>query len=287
MDFFQGYYFMIFVFVAGILLLAALGRNLNAANFIGHGLATVGCLAAMMCAGFVFFGGTQTMTLPLSLPFFGSVSIRVDELSAFFLAIIGLVGTATSIYAIAYGREYYGHRFKTMTGLYLAFLLSMVLVVTVGQIFAFLVVWEAMTVISFLLVGHDYERPSSTRAAYIYFVMTHVGTVFIIIAFLLLWKASGSMDFAALTAGDDPWIRDIIFLCALFGFGTKAGMVPLHIWLPEAHPAAPSHVSALMSGVMIKTAIYGLCRFYLEFLGAGPLWWGMVILLFGIVSTLR
>lgn len=285
MDFVTIYLVMIACFVAGIVVLPVLRHNLKIANFLAHGMATLGSAAAVLCASFVFVTGPQAFTLPVNMTFL-AISVRVDYLAAYFLAIIGIVGAAASVYAVAYGQEYFNRRFKAMAALYLAFLLSMVLVVTVSHIVLFLVIWELMTVTSFLLVGQDYQRPASTRAAYLYFVMTHVGTVFIIIAFLLVWQTSASMEFAALTAARaDDWVRNAIFVCSLIGFGTKAGMIPLHIWLPEAHPAAPTHVSALMSGVMIKTAIYGMCRFYLEFLGVGPVWWGVVILVLAIVSA--
>lgn len=285
MEFIVIYVLMVASFIVGIVILPALQKKPNIANFLAHGLAVIGSFAAVVCAIFVFATSAQGFSLPTTVPFL-TVSVRVDNLAAFFLAIIGIVGGSASMYAIAYSKEYFGKRFNTMAGLYLAFLLSMLLVVTVSNIVAFLIVWELMTIFSFLLVGHEHEKITSTRASYLYLVMTHVGTAFIVIAFLLLWGAGGSADFAALSAaGADGYIRNLIFICSFIGFGTKAGVVPLHIWLPEAHPAAPTHVSAVMSGVMIKTAIYGMARFYLEFLGAGPAWWGMVILLFAIISA--
>jgi hydrogenase-4 component B len=283
MELINVYFFMLFSLLVGVFLLPFLGRHLLLANFLGHGLAAAGSIAAMVCAVMAFLTGPQVFTASF---FTNYLSIRIDGLAAYFLGIIGLVGLMTSVYAVAYGREYFGRRFKTMAVLYLMFLLSMVLVVTLSDIVGFIIAWEVMSVVSFLLVGHEYERPSSSRAAYIYLVMTHVGTAFIIIAFLLLANISGSMEFASLSArqaGD--LVRNVIFLFALLGFGTKAGMIPLHIWLPKAHPAAPTHVSALMSAVMVKTAIYGLCRFFLEFLGTGPIWWGLVVLLFAVMSA--
>lgn len=253
------------------------------ANWLAHGLSATGSLLALAGAAFVFSAGPQEFTLPGGTPF-GPVAVRADYLSAFFLAVIGAVGAAASVYAVAYSREYYGRRLRLMAALYAAFLLSMLAVVTVSHVVAFIVAWELMTVTSFLLVAHEREKASSSRAAYVYFVMTHIGTAFIMAAFLLLVPPAGSMAFADLRA-PAGWLRDAAFLCALIGFGTKAGIIPLHVWLPEAHPAAPTHVSAVMSGVMIKTAIYGLARFYLEFLGTGPAWWGAAVLTVAALSS--
>ncbi len=253
------------------------------ANWLAHGLSAAGCLLAVAGAARVFAAGPQAFGLPVDT-LFGAVTVRADYLSAFFLAVIGTVGAAASVYALAYSREYYGRRLGSMGLLYAAFLLSMLVVVTVSQVVAFVVAWELMTVASFLLVAHEREKAAASRAAYVYFVMTHIGTAFIIVAFLLLVPPGGSLDFAALAA-PAGWLRDAAFVCALIGFGTKAGIIPLHVWLPEAHPAAPTHVSAVMSGVMIKTAIYGLARFYLEFLGPGPLWWGAAVLAAAALSS--
>lgn len=280
------YYLMLLLFTAGILSVFLTKRNAKFTNYIAHSIAFLGCLAAIVCAIFVFFHGEIRIILPFVLPF-GEMGARVDGLSAFFLLLIGVVGTAASVYAYGYSREYYKCRLPVMAGFYNAFLLSMVLVVTVSHVAAFIIVWEVMSVVSFFLVNHEYENKLSNRAAYIYIVMTHIGTVFIMTAFLLLAVAAGSMEFDQLNGGlVSETIRNIVFLCVVIGFGTKAGMVPLHIWLPRAHPAAPSHVSALMSGVMLKTAIYGMCRFFLVFLGTGPVWWGILIVVLAIITAL-
>jgi len=162
-------------------------------------------------------------------------------------------------------------------------------VVTAKNIFYFLIFWELMSITSYFLVVYEHEKPAARKAGLIYFVMTHIGTAFITAAFILLYVHSGSFHFDSFGANASPlnfaW-KNAIFLCALIGFGTKAGIIPLHIWLPEAHPQAPSHVSALMSGVMIKTAIYGLLRFLFNFLGTPFPWWGSLILVFAALSTL-
>ncbi|MBP2644924.1 MAG: hyfB 2 [Firmicutes bacterium] len=284
MEFSLLYGLMLLLFATGLLITPFLGEKLKVANVFAHGIAILGSLAAVLCASFVFVNGAQAMKLPFQLTYM-AFSVRVDTLSAYFLGIIGLVAAAASMYAIAYGKEYFKQRFILMAELYLAFILSMLLVVTVNHVFMFLVVWEVMSVTSFLLVGQENSQ-ASTKAAYLYLVMTHVGTAFIMTAFLLLANSSGSMEFTALRVlGANEWTRNIVFLCSFIGFGMKAGIIPLHVWLPKAHPAAPTHVSALMSGVMLKTAIYGMARFYLEFLGIGPAWWGGMILLFAAISA--
>ncbi len=281
------YSLMVF-FIIGVLSPFFTSKN-KIVNYVAHGMAALGCLAAVLCAIIIFINGKTELITPLVM-FADPVFIRLDYLAAYFLLTIGTVGCAASVYAMGYSREYLGDRcrYRIMVSLYNAFLLSMILVVCISHIVAFIIVWEIMALTSFLLVNYEHEKKETSRAAFIYIVMTHVGTAFIITAFFLLANKAGSLDFLRLiqTAGSlDTWTKNAVFLCALIGFGAKAGIIPLHIWLPRAHPAAPSHVSALMSGVMIKTAIYGFCRFYLEFLGVGPLWWGILILVLAIASS--
>jgi len=144
----------------------------------------------------------------------------------------------------------------------------------------FLIAWETMTLASFFLVAFEHEKENVREAGWIYLVATHFGTAFLLAVFLLLQRSSGSLDFDHLNPGPHA---GLLFVLAVVGFGTKAGFLPLHVWLPEAHPAAPSHVSALMSGVMIKTGIYGLLR-VLTLLGPPPLWWGWLLVGVGASS---
>jgi hydrogenase-4 component B len=225
-------------------------------------------------------------TLPLLV-----LAIRLDALAAFFVLTISLVGLAVSIYAVGYLREYEGRKPLGLLGaLYNGFLLSMTLVVLADNGFFFLIVWELMSLISYLLVVTEHEKPEVRYAGLFYLIMTHVGTAFIILTFLVFFQEAGSFSFEAFRHPERPLpegLRTLAFLTALIGFGTKAGIVPLHVWLPYAHPAAPSHVSALMSGVMIKTAIYALLRVYFDFLGGQfPWWWGFTVLAVGAVSAL-
>jgi hydrogenase-4 component B len=214
----------------------------------------------------------------------------LDPLSLFFLAAILLISVPVAIYSIGYMKKEYAPG-KILLGqiLTLVFVVSMIAVVTVSNALAFLVVWEIMSLVSYFLVVFDSEHERSVKAGTIYIVMTHAGTAFLVAAFLLIFQYSHSFNFADIRTACQvmpPGARNITFLFLLFGFGTKAGIVPLHLWLPFAHPQAPSHISGLMSGIMIKTAIYGMIRFIIFLLGVNTSWWGILILVLAIISCL-
>lgn len=213
-----------------------------------------------------------------------------DPLSLFFLFAIAVISVPAAIYSIGYLKEEYSpSRIKLAWILLAGFVLSMAMVVTVRNVLVFLVVWEIMSLVSYFLVVFDTHNEKSIRAGLIYIVMTHIGTAFLIAAFLILYKYAGSFDFFAIKNACltmPPGVKDIVFALLLAGFGAKAGIVPLHIWLPLAHPQAPSHISSIMSGVMIKTAIYGLIRFGIFMLGAGSSWWGVSVLSIAIITCL-
>lgn len=217
-------------------------------------------------------------------------SFLFDPLSLFFLAVIALVSVPSAVYSIGYLKAGHSRGGRVLAwSLMAAFVLSMALVVTAGNAFLFLVAWELMSLLSYFLVVFDHKHEKSVRAGTIYIVMTHIGTAFITAAFLIIFKYAGSFEFAAfkeacLSMPDN--VKNIVFLFLLAGFGTKAGIVPLHIWLPYAHPRAPSYISSIMSGVMIKTAIYGMVRFIIFILGVNSLWWGSLILVLAVVSCL-
>ena len=216
----------------------------------------------------------------------GLMLFRVDALAAFFLLLLGVVGAAASLYAIDYTAGHYSAGYAFLPALFNFFLLSLFLVLTASHVGLFLIAWESMTLVSLLLILYEHEKSANVRAGFVYAVMTHIGTAFVIAAFFILAASANSMSFKMLS-GDalTETNRSLVFLFALIGFGAKAGIIPLHIWLPKAHSAAPSHVSAMLSGVMLKTAIYGMCRFFLEFLGAGPLWWGLLVMSCGVLSA--
>lgn len=250
--------------------------------------AAVASLFGILFSFSVIFG--DTFTLSFSNSSFLSFNFFVDKLSAFFILVISIAVFAVSIYSTGYVREYFGKKNIGYLGfLYNIFVLSMILVVTANNAVMFLIVWELMSVISYFLVVYEHEKPETRKAGFIYIVMTHIGTGFIILSFLIFAGASGSFNFETFRAAGitmSPLLQDMAFLFALIGFGTKAGIVPLHIWLPYAHPAAPSNVSALMSGVMIKTAIFMLIRISFDFLGAGTAWWGYLVLAVGTISAI-
>jgi len=213
-----------------------------------------------------------------------------DPLSVFFLIIILTISIPSFIYSFGYLKGHYSGR-KILLGhlLFALFVLSLLLVVSAGNIFFFLIAWELMSFCSYFLVVFDSENKKSITAGTIYMIMSQIGTALLIVAFLLMYKYAGSFDFNAVKAALSllpAKHQDILFLLLFFGFGAKAGIVPLHIWLPFAHPQAPSHISALMSGVMIKTAIYGMIRFIILTLGVNSLWWGELVIVFACLSCL-
>lgn len=246
----------------------------------GIGLGVTGLLAPEPWTAFA------ASTIP-----FLTFAIRLDPLASFFVLTISLAGLAASVFALGYMKEFFGRSsIAAMGSLYNGFLLAMTLVVMADNGFFFLILWELMSLLSYFLVVTDHEKPEVRYAGLFYLIMAHVGTAFIMLAFLVFFQEAGSFSFEAFRHPQHPLpegMRTLAFLLALIGFGTKAGIVPLHVWLPYAHPAAPSHISALMSGVMIKTAIYALVRVYFDFLGGEfPWWWGFAVLVVGAVSAL-
>ena len=214
----------------------------------------------------------------------------IDPLALFFLAVIIIVSLPSFIYSFGYLKgEYSASRIRFVNFLLLIFVLSMVSVVSVKNCLVFLVFWEIMSLVSYFLVVFDSEHEKSVQAGLVYIVMTHIGTAFIIAAFMILRNYAHSFDFFAIKEACKIMpaaVKDAVFLLFLAGFGTKAGIVPLHIWLPYAHPQAPSHISSIMSGVMIKTAIYGIARFVLFILGVNSAWWGILILVLATITCL-
>jgi hydrogenase-4 component B len=266
-----------------VLLLSRTDRNFSWLGASSVVIAAVlGCIPAIQV---LLHGFTEQLRLPWSVPF-GEFFIQLDPLSAWFLLPTLLVAALSAIYGMGYLRVWQGRRsLGPVWFFYCLLVLSMMLVVLARNAVLFLIVWELMALASFFLVTFEHERDSVREAGWIYFVATHLGTAFLLIFFLLLAGETGSMDFTvwAEKGVHADGLANVLFLLAVIGFGTKAGFMPLHVWLPEAHPAAPSHVSALMSGVMIKTGIYGLLRSF-TFLGAPPLWWGWGLIVIGLTS---
>lgn len=227
-------------------------------------------------------GQVLWLSFPLNIPY-GNFAVSVDGLSAFFLIPIFILCPLAAIYGAGYLCPWHGRKPVGMSWFFFNLLsASMVLVVISRNAVLFLMAWEIMTAASFFLVTFEDEKPNVQKSGLQYMIAAQLGSAFILVLFMLLGKETGSLDFNRFHTPPGV-LPSVIFVLALFGFGTKAGFIPFHVWLPEAHPAAPSHVSAVMSGVMIKTGIYGLVR-VLTFLGPPPLWWGLVLIAIGITS---
>ncbi|MEK7097999.1 MAG: hydrogenase 4 subunit B [Patescibacteria group bacterium] len=285
---------IIFLALASAFLLGGIGALFfekgRLANIWGNSFAALGSLLGIILGGSVLvFGNVFSYSLTLPNALF-SLSFKLDFISAFFVFVISLIAFLCSIFAFGYVKHFYGkYNIGALNFFYNLFILGMILVATAHNSLLFLIVWEIMSLASYFLVIYERKEEDNLKAGSLYFIMTHIGTAFIALAFLLLYKVTGSFEFAAIKEGIihiTPFMKNAIFLSALIGFGIKAGIIPLHIWLPSAHPAAPSHVSALMSGVMIKTGIYMFIRMFFDILPNAPLWWGIVILVIGAVSSL-
>jgi hydrogenase-4 component B len=234
-------------------------------------------------------GRSFTIIAAQGLPGAGLMA-RLDGLGAFFLIIIGLLGLAVAIYGYGYSASYERRYSLRMLGATLnMLLLSLSLQVVADNALTFLISWELMSLSAYWLVLTEHDQRETVRAAVWYIAMTHAGFAALMAMFMLMSGSDLTASFAAMrtnAAALAPATRNLIFILALLGFGSKAGIVPLHVWLPMAHPVAPSHVSALMSGVVIKMGIYGLVRVALDLLGGGPVWWGGVVLGIGAISAL-
>ena len=278
-------------YLAGLLLPLCFPAHPRIQNLLAHGFAGLASgVGIVLGVTGLLSPEAWTASVQSTVPFL-NFAIRLDSLSSFFVLTISLAGLATSAFAMGYVTKFYGKvSLGTLGSLFNGFLLSMTLVVLADNGFFFLIVWELMSLLSYFLVVTEHEKADVRYAGLFYFIMTHVGTAFIIVTFLVFLQAGGSFSFEAFRHPEHSLpegMRTLAFLMALIGFGTKAGIVPLHVWLPYAHPAAPSHISALMSGVMIKTAIYALIRIYFDFLGGQfPWWWGFVVLVIGAASAL-
>ena len=276
--------------IAAWLAIAALGiAGLRRLRFVSRVLfpAGAGVGVALAAAAFHAIGGPpEAVVLPLGLPDL-PFHLRVDALSAFFLVLLGAASAAISLFSAGYFRSSEGTPPGLICFQYHVFLAAMALVLVADDAYAFMVAWEAMALASYFLVTTEHRIPEIRRAGFLYLLVAHVGAIGILLAFGVLHGGSGDYSFEGMRAAtlSPAWASTGFFL-ALFGFGAKAGLLPLHVWLPEAHPAAPSPVSALMSGVMLKTAIYGLLRVTFDLLHLQLWWWGVIALALGLVTAL-
>jgi formate hydrogenlyase subunit 3/multisubunit Na+/H+ antiporter MnhD subunit len=247
-------------------------------------------VASLLLAGAGFAGlgaAPQTMVLPLGLPDL-PFHLRLDALSGFFLILLGAASAGISLFGSGYFRHLNDNTLRLLCLEYHLFLAGMTLVLLADDAYMFMVAWELMALSSYFLVTTEHEKPDIRKAGFLYLLIAHVGAIAILLSFGVMQGGNGisaytfdAMRNAQLTS---VW-ASIAFLLALFGFGAKAGVLPLHVWLPEAHPAAPSPVSAMMSGVMLKTAIYGILRVTFDLLGTQLWWWGVLALALGLATA--
>ena len=255
---------------------------------LGAALAGVMCVAALLCAGSVLSTGCALKTqLPNVLPLAG-VTIELDRVGALFMALVAVVALAALCFGVGYAHgPAAGRTAQTTVPL---FILAMLLVPAAGDVATFALLWEAMALTSLVLVFTEHRFDTNVRTAGTWYaVMTHLSLVLLLSGLLLAARGATGLGWAQLAdamGAASPARRATVFVLCTAGFAVKAGVVPVHVWLPRAHPAAPSHVSALMSGAMVKLGIYGIVRVMFGVLGGGPRWWGLALLGFGAASTL-
>ena len=278
--------------VAAWLLVGGLGLlQPNRIGWVARTLFPLGALVALGVAGMGALAlapdfAAQSAVLPLGLPDL-PFHVRLDALSGFFLLLLGSLGAGISIFAAGYFRQGEGTAPGLLCLQYHVFLASMAMVILADDAYLFMVAWETMALSSYFLVTAQHRLPEIRRAGFLYLLMAHVGALGILLCFGVLHGGSWQMTFAAMRGATlAPAWASVAFVLALFGFGAKAGLVPLHVWLPEAHPAAPSPVSAMMSGLMLKVGVYGLLRVSLDLLHVGPWWWGLLTLGLGLGTAL-
>jgi hydrogenase-4 component B len=249
-------------------------------------LGALGALTMALVGGSALFLPTSHFILPIGLPDL-PFHLRLDALSGFFLFLLGSAALGVSVYAMGYFRSMADDEAGLLALWYHLFLAGMSLVLLADDAYAFMVAWEVMALSSYFLVTTDHKIPDIRRAGFLYLLIAHVGAVSLLLCFGVLQGGQGAYTFDYMRNAEmTPFWASAAFLLALFGFGAKAGLVPLHVWLPEAHPAAPSPVSALMSGVMLKTAIYGLLRITFDLLNIQNGWWGTLALALGLLTAL-
>ncbi|MBI5343891.1 MAG: hydrogenase 4 subunit B [Deltaproteobacteria bacterium] len=284
--------FSVFILLAIALFSPVLAKRQEALISVSFTAAAVASLISLWAGITSVMGLAETAVIPIGLPDL-PFYIRLDALSGFFITVISLLALFVSIYSLGYVRGFLGKRSVTsLVVFYCLFMAGMLLVALADDAFFFLISWELMAAASFFLVAFEDERTENRRAAFIYLLIAHVGAIFILLSFGVIagftsgFESFNGYTFSAMRGSNLPplW-ASVAFLLAFFGFAAKAGMIPLHVWLPEAHPAAPSNVSALMSGVMLKTAIYGIIRIAFDMLHVSQWWWGGLVLALGAISA--
>ncbi len=278
------------VVVAGWLIVGTAGVfALRRFMLVSYLLFPAGGLLGLVIFGVAFsaaLGTPEVAILPIGLPDL-PFHFRLDSLSAYFLMVLGGASAGISSFAAGYFRKGEGTAPGLLCLEYHVFLASMALVILADDAYSFMMIWETMALSSFFLVTANHRIPEVRRAGFLYIVMAHIGAVAMLLCFGVLQANTGDYTFANMRAQTlTPFWSSIGFLLAVLGFGAKAGVLPLHVWLPEAHPAAPSPVSALMSGVMLNSAIYGMLRVSFDLLHMRLWWWGVLLLAIGLATAL-
>ncbi|MDR2035280.1 MAG: hydrogenase 4 subunit B [Coriobacteriales bacterium] len=274
------------LFVVGALLALLTGRSEKLSRTLSSIFGAAASLFALIAGGNAIIFCSESLTL--ATPFaFAPLPLLINPLTGLLLVVINLLALAAWTFGFSYLREYSGREVSVIGFFMSLFIVAMNLLVAVDNVFWFLVFFEIMSLCSYFLVVVKQDE-MSVKAGFLYLVMAHIGFLLIMIAFFIMSSAAGSFDFAVFRITDfGPQTASVVFLLTFIGFGIKAGMVPFHTWLPKAHPAAPSQVSALMSGAMIKIGIFGIVKVGLDLLASSgcELWWGLLIVLFGAVSA--
>ena len=275
---------LVLLCVAALLLVAIgcvpVARRAEAGPFV-YGASLAISVVALLCA--LLAGGESATVLPLGIPWLGA-HFRLDALARFFLVVVDLGAAAASLYALGYGRH--EEEPQRVLPFFPAFLAGMNLVIVADDPYSFLFAWELMSLASWALVMSHHREPGNARAGLVYLLMATFGALSLLLAFGLLAGADGGYAFSVMRLGASDSRRAVLVLIlVILGAGTKAGVEPLHVWLPLAHPAAPSHVSALMSGVMTKVAIYAFIRIVFDLLGPPSWWWAVPVLAIGGITA--
>lgn len=268
-------------------LIATRGNRLG--RLASLGLPLIGALLGTAAALTVLVqGGVESASVPSGVPLL-EYALRLDAIAAVFVLALSVLSAAISLYSFGYMAGMPSGKAGVLGFFYNVVLASLTLVFTASNAFFFLIVWEVMAGAAYCLVSTDHEKKETRQAGILFLIMSHAGTALLLVAFFALAAATGSLDFAAFHhAGSRlPELQGgALLLLFLFGFGVKAGIIPVHIWLPAAHPVAPSNISALMSGIVIKTGIYGMARVFFDFFDIVPVWFGTLVLLVGVTSAL-
>ncbi|MGC2458808.1 MAG: hydrogenase 4 subunit B [Gallionellaceae bacterium] len=274
--------------VVAWLLLGIIGFLLRQARHVRCYIFTASavCSFLLAAAGLAGLVETSVAVLPLGLPDL-PFHLRMDALSSFFLLLLGSASIGISLFSVGYFRSMATDTLQLLSLEYHLFMASMALVFLADDAYMFMVAWESMALSSYFLVTTDHHLPEVRRAGFLYLLIAHVGAIAILMGFGVMQGGHGDYTFASMRNSHlTSFWASVTFLLALFGFGAKAGVLPLHAWLPEAHPAAPSPISAMMSGIMLKTAIYGILRVSFDLLGTQMWWWGVFALVLGILTAL-